>query len=58
MRNNTHKLKEMLIYFGKDKDAVTPLIIDGERIERVTSIKLLGAILALTYLGDIMFPSS
>jgi hypothetical protein len=46
MKINTKKTKEMLIYFGRkfDKEAVAPLILDNDQIERVETFKLLGVI--------------
>ena len=42
---NEKKTKEMIINFAKKQDVVPDLLINGEKIERVTSSKLLGLII-------------
>ena len=42
---NEKKTKEMIINFAKKQDVVPDLLINGKKIERVTSSKLLGLII-------------
>ena len=44
MRLNKRKTKEMLLHFGKkfDLQSISPIIIEGTSIERVSTFKLLG----------------
>ena len=42
MQLNASKTKELFIYFGKQNLSVPPVIIEGQKIERVRATKLLG----------------
>ena len=46
MAINEKKTKEMIINFARKKEPVPDLVIKGEKIERVTSSKLLGLIIS------------